>query len=78
MFSLSDSAFMEYVDIPKYNSLTHLAFGGDIEDQRIIQLVQGNAKTLQTLEMRRILNGNIAELLKSNDGTDQKGYGADT
>ncbi|KAJ2226819.1 hypothetical protein IWW45_007290, partial [Coemansia sp. RSA 485] len=72
MFSLFDSSFIEYIEIPNYsNSLTHLAFGGDIEDERIMQLVQSNAQSLQILEMMHIMNGNIAELLQSEEGDDQ-------
>ncbi|KAJ1812471.1 hypothetical protein LPJ75_003630, partial [Coemansia sp. RSA 2598] len=71
MFSMFDSAFMEYVDIPRCSNVTHLAFGGDIEDERIVQLVQANAQTLRILEMPHILNGNVAELLQSEDGSDQ-------
>ncbi|KAJ2397066.1 hypothetical protein GGI05_000825 [Coemansia sp. RSA 2603] len=71
MFSMFDSGFIEFVEPDAFNTLTHLAFGGDIDDDRIISLVHANASTLQILEMMHILNGDVAELLQSSDGGEQ-------
>ncbi|KAJ1719188.1 hypothetical protein LPJ53_006004 [Coemansia erecta] len=71
MFSMFDSGFVEFVEPGAFNTLTHLAFGGDIDDDRIVSLVHENAQTLQILEMMHILNGDVAELLQSSDGGEQ-------
>ncbi|KAJ2780187.1 hypothetical protein GGI15_003627 [Coemansia interrupta] len=71
MFSMLDSAFVEFIEPGAFRTLTHLAFGGDIDDDRITSLVHENAQTLQILEMMHILNGDVAELLQSSDGGEQ-------
>ncbi|KAJ1898012.1 hypothetical protein LPJ66_003013 [Kickxella alabastrina] len=68
MFSLGDSRFIEFVNAESFPGLTHLAFGGDIDDERIIELVHSNSATLENLEMKFIRNGNAAHLARTSNG----------
>ncbi|KAI7823089.1 hypothetical protein BX661DRAFT_200195 [Kickxella alabastrina] len=68
MFSLGDSRFIEFVNAESFLGLTHLAFGGDIDDERIIELVHSNSATLENLEIKFIRNGNVAHLARTSNG----------